>query len=167
MNSYNLICLPFLLATTLPLLSMDPVGQRIEINEQYVNTVITIAKQVKHHPVHLQREISNLMQNDKIWNKFLSHPFFAGCLVEQISKKNNSELYPVAIMLNTSGTVQWLKKYVQSHPKKQSEVKDFITMIKNEKIKNKHGKNVSKEYAPFLATLHEIETYIDSLQKRS
>ncbi len=161
MKIVSIIFLPLLLSSLVSF-SMDPVGQRIEVNQRYVETILEIGKQTKHNPVHMQAEINNLMQADKTWKTLLSHPFFAGGIVEQISERNQSELFPVAIMLNTPGTVQWLKKYIASKPKKQIAVKDFIALIKNHKLK-KQNKITSQEYAPFLATLNEIEDYINSL----
>lgn len=161
MKLARIIFLPLILASGV-VFSMDPVGQSIEVNQRHIETILEIGKQTKHNPVHMQAEINNLMQADKTWKTLLSHPFFAGRIVEQISERNQSELFPVAIMLNTPGTVQWLKKYIASKPKKQIPVKDFIATIKNKKLK-KQNKITSQEYAPFLATLNEIEEYINSL----
>lgn len=158
MKKIILFLIPSIIAT-IQSSCMDPVGQRLEVNQKYVEAICSIAKQTKYHPIQLHNKITNLMKNDATWNMLLSDPFLAGRLVEQISKKNKSELYPVAIILNTPGTVAWLKKYIKHNPKKHKEIAEFVKEVQI-KIKQSQERNSSKNYNSITNTLKRVEKYI-------
>lgn len=118
--------------TTLATNAMEqhPGRQNLVVNQDYINQLHTITKKVNYHPVRLENKISKLMKTNHTWQLLLSNQKTAGLIVEQISNDNESEMYPIAIILNTPGTIAWLKNYIHNNPAKHTEILDFINHVR-------------------------------------
>ncbi|BDC34574.1 hypothetical protein Noda2021_05320 [Candidatus Dependentiae bacterium Noda2021] len=85
--------------------------QHLCITDQYIKPIRALIVNTECCPSSFQKEIHTLMSNNGVYKQLFTHPTTAGLIIKQTTnKKDPVAPYMVALMYNTPGSIQWLKR---------------------------------------------------------